>query len=331
LPRLNLFPTNRMNPTGGYGRAEIGIAHGLAAAGVDVRLAAPHWISFPDVPVLVTGYPTWAETLPENTRLWSYTMSETDRVSPSWVDILNQRYERVLVPCAALVDVYRDSGVTIPIDDVGLPIDAFAPLFQPRSWTPGETFTFLTYSLGDVRKGADLTMLAFNRCFRGDSRFRLVIKGPKEESWLDGCVDDQVEVVRGTLAEAEWHALLNRAHAFVFASRGEGFGMPPREATLAGLPTIATEWLGLADVGEWGYPLPVRGLKRCYFDDYEANADGARWAEPDDVALGALMRRIVEDYEAAAFVAQSGRDYLLRNYSCRRVGENIRALLEQNG
>ena len=327
---LNLFPANGMTPTTGYGRAEIGLIDGLLAVGVDARLATIHWRAFPDAPTLLVGYPTRAADFPAGARLWSYTMSETDRLSPEWVQVLNSRFERVLVPCPALVEVYRASGVVTPVTSVGLPMDTFAPPYRPRNVRGAdEPFTFLTYSLGDIRKGADLVLFAFNRLFRGDPRFKLIVKGPAEgRSWLDGCADQQVEIVRGKLDEPAWQALLDRADGFVFASRGEGFGMPPREAVLSGLPTIATQWLGMADVAEWGYPIPVAGLLRCHFDSYEANADGACWAQPDDQALGETMRWLVDHYDQAVEKTHYGRIYLRDATAGRTVGAAIRTQLE---
>lgn len=318
---LGFFPSNGMNPFTGYGKVEWGLSHGLADAGVSLDLPGSRR-------TLIVGNAHWLNHHAlQRCEKWLYTMSESTQVSPGWVKVINQRAARVLVPCPALVDIYRESGVTVPIDAVGLGVDLDEPPYT-RHRAATNRFTFLTYSLGDMRKGAELVIMAFKRQFGGDPRFHLVIKCRESRSWLTGCQDDQIEVVAGEIAEGQWHRLLARAKAFVFASRAEGWGMPPREATLAGLPTIGTQWLGLWDIDIWGYPVRVRELRPATYDVWEANAKGACWAEPDPDHLAAQMRYVVDHYEEAVHRTRRGRDYLKGTYSWKQVGRNILQTLE---
>jgi glycosyltransferase involved in cell wall biosynthesis len=321
-----LFATNQANPATGYGRMELGLAQGLRSIGYDVT---------PDADMgIITGDPAWGYIYGRNKRLWIFTMSEADRVSPEWVQAINDRYERCLVPAPDLVTIYQNSGVTIPVHYVPLGVD-FANIQHVQrnakaaiEATPDKPFTFLTYGLGDMRKGTDLAMMAFNRLFGGDMRFRLLIKCRDNPRWLAGLIDPQIEILRGQTSEAEWHALMARCHAFVFASRGEGFGLPPREAVLSGLPTIATKWLGLWDADQWGYPVAVADMWPAQFDYWEANAEGSRWAVPCDADIDAHMQAIADDYPAALAKAAQGRDYLLENFNWTKVAQSIDALMQ---
>src|SRR5882724_11465347 len=45
----------------------------------------------------------------------SYSMFESDAIPQLWVDILNNYYDMVVVPDNYLIDVYKNSGVKIPI------------------------------------------------------------------------------------------------------------------------------------------------------------------------------------------------------------------------
>ena len=319
-PAVGFYPTNGLNPYTGYGRAELGLAKGLQRLGIDLK-------PWPDVdaPVLVVGGAHWlmAPHL-EGTRIYLYTMSESDRMSEEWVALINARCEAVMVPCPPLVEIYRESGVRVAVIDVGMGVDLFEP---PGCQThqAGDQFTFLTYSLGDRRKGAHLAIMAFIREFEGDERYRLVVKARDgwANTWLAGFEHPQVEIVADIQSEAEWWALLGRADCFVFPSHGEGFGLPPREATLAGVPTIATEWLGLWDAAKWAIPLRIKEMGPCVFDRYEANAQGAKWAIPDDEELQAKMRWVAEHQESAALIAAQGRNYLLTRYSWSAVAVRV--------
>ena len=169
--------------------------------------------------------------------------------------------------------------------------------------------------------------MAFKRLYGGDDRYRMIIKCRDSARWLTGLMDPQISLVEGEQTDAEYHALLERCDAMVFPSRGEGFGLPPREATLSGLPTIAMAWLGMWDVAQWGYALPVRELRPALFDTWDANADGSLWAEPDTTALERQMQTITLDYAAALETTRAGRDYLLRGFNWRAVAGRIHQLL----
>ncbi len=326
MARLAVWATCGMNPATGYGKMEIGITRALLAAGAEL-------LPFPDstAPTLVIGSPRRIEQWPGKLRAWSYTMSESTAPSPEWVQCLNTYYERVILPAPDLCDLYRDAGVTIPTHYIPLGVD-YAPIPHIERQFPkdGEPFIWLTYSLGDMRKGAELAMLAFNRLFKGDPRHKLLVKCRDNPHWLSGLVDDQIEIVRGQMGEDDWHGLLARSHAFIFPSRAEGFGLPPREAVLSGLPTIATQWLGMWDADQWGYALPVRTMSACQFDDYSANAEGALWAEPSRSVLDEHMTEVYRYYNTALEKTRDGRDYLLDYFTYEYTAERVLDLLERH-
>jgi len=324
--QVNLYATNGMNRATGYGRMELGLMQGLVDAGAEVRVIDRHTKPKFDVTIVV-GSPEWAARV--SGRRWVYTMSESTRVSAAWVDAMNLYAERVLVPCPALVGVYEGSGVRVPVDYVPLGVDWDAPKWVARDNAP-EVFTLLTYSLGDLRKGAELAMMAFKRMHGGDMRYRMKVKCRDNAHWLTGLSDPQIEIVRGQQSDRDWHGLMSECQAFVFPSRGEGFGLPPREAVLNGLPTIATAWLGMWDVARWGWAVPVRELRAALFDSWGANAEGSLWAEPDVSAMEAQMRAIEADYPAALKRARVGREYLLEWFGWRRVASEIQRLLWEN-
>ncbi len=317
---LGFFPTNGMNPWTGYGKLEMGTMSGLIKSGITIDNGAPI--------MLVIGYAEWLEHdrfKDGKTRLWLYTMSESTRVSAEWVAIINARAERVLVPAPGLIDVYRESGVTRPIDWIGAGVDMSPPPYVRHE--AGTPFTFVGYSVGDNRKGIEHVVMQFTTLFQRDPAYRLVIKS-RERSWLDGCKEPNIEIIRGEISEKGWYAILHRGHCFLYPSRAEGWGMPPREAVLAGVPTLATQWLGMWDADKWAIPIPVGSFSQVDFNQYHANAREALWAEPDIDALREGMGWVVDHYADAIAHVDAGRAYLLGGHTWAHVGGRIRALLE---
>lgn len=326
--QLNVFPTNKKNLHTGYGRAEQGLINGLRAIGVDVTEVHQRKPAHGGITIIVGNPKFGAIKQMADTTRWLFTMSESTRVSQGWVDTINAYYERVLVPTPELIPIYKDSGVTIPVSYVPLGVDLNPPPYVRRAPEP-DVFTWLTYSLGDTRKGAELAMMAFNRLFAGNPKHRMIVKCRDNPQWLTGLKDDQITIVRGETDDDSWHSLLASANAFIFCSRGEGFGLPPREAVLSGLPTIATQWLGLWDVENWGYPLKVASLRDSRFDQWDANAEGSLWAEPDIDDLDRQMTAIVSNYRAALLKAVAGKQYLLNHFKWTDAAQALSLLLTE--
>ncbi len=379
LPKINLMAAAPTHPATGYGKVVAGTLAGFGEIGVEVNVleyqpeftacGVPAWSDQPDLaPItLVIGSPLGWENVGWGAT-YLYTMSESDRVSTEWVAAINEKCAGVLVTCPELVQIYRESGVRVPVWDVGMGVNSPHP--QPLSndptpytgrgfnatystpprqmergaggevnghWLPSPKscdkpltrrgdFVYLTYSYGDLRKGAHLVIQAFKMLFgnRANPGVQLWIKArDAEDTWLAGCVDRRIHVFDGEISEDEWAYLLRKADCFVFPSFGEGFGLPPREATLMGTPTIATGWLGLSDIHQWGLSVRVKRLTPAYFDEWGANGRGARWAEPDVVHLASQMRWVMSNPAPAQAIAGRGRDYLSRYFSWARTAERI--------
>lgn len=262
-----------------------------------------------------------------NTHPWLYTMIETDRMEPERVALINRYYRGVMVPSPEQVKVLQDSGVTTRVCYVPMGTDFYVR--EPVDWRLPGQHIYMTYSLGGSRKGADVAIQAFKRAFDGQPDHQLWIKcSDPSHSWVQGCEDYQIRVIPGYMHELEWRRWLSRVNFFIFPSRGEGRGLPPIEATLEGVPTAATQWLGLWDIADWGYPIPVRALVPHSIGVGSINADGALWADPDPDALTDLLTWFDGHEEEARVKAWQGRCWLLETYPWARTAKEALQLLE---
>ncbi|MEP6960786.1 MAG: glycosyltransferase family 1 protein [Acidobacteriota bacterium] len=126
--------------------------------------------------------------------------------------------------------------------------------------------------------------------FRGDQRLIIAgLRGPDSES-LEKLIQElglteSVELT-GWIPEERLLDYYGRAHAVVYPSMFEGFGMPVLEALACGLPTACSDISPLREVG---------GDAVLYFDPL------------DEVALARALDRICNDAELRGRLSREGR------------------------
>jgi glycosyltransferase involved in cell wall biosynthesis len=153
--------------------------------------------------------------------------------------------------------------------------------------------------------------------------FRKLPKG------VQGFRDQNVEVVESLLHHPQWLQLLQHADCFLFPSRGEGWGLPPREAAATGLPAIATNWGGLAvELPQWGIPLNLQGMLPATFGEWDAGEVG-EWAEPSLDHLVDLMLTCYENRAAAAAGGLKAAAWLAQNTPWTRTAQGVMEVMKE--
>jgi glycosyltransferase involved in cell wall biosynthesis len=142
------------------------------------------------------------------------------------------------------------------------------------------------------RKNLPRVLEAFARVRREAPEATLVIVGPP--SW--GASDVLRRVLErtgdgvtftGFISDADLRALYERAHALVFPSLYEGFGLPPLEAMAVGTPVLTSNVSSLPEVV----------------------GDAALQVDPTSVdAIADAMARLLRDDDLRADLAQRGRE-----------------------
>jgi glycosyltransferase involved in cell wall biosynthesis len=164
------------------------------------------------------------------------------------------------------------------------------------------------FSLGLVpRKNVDRLLEAYAR-FRHRGEVSLVLAGHEGGPWCDRYrafirahgLEGQVRMV-GPVTEEELCLFYNTAHAFVFPSLLEGFGIPVVEAMRCGTAVITSN----------GSALP------------EVSGGASLLVDPEDAgAIAGAMERIVEDAALRGDLVERGRANATR-YSWDRMASEI--------
>jgi glycosyltransferase involved in cell wall biosynthesis len=229
-------------------------------------------------------------------------MYECDALPEGWADYCNWKADMVIVPCEHNARVFYEKGVRKPIYVVnGGTCPTEFPILPERK--TDRPYTFLALGDRGSRKGMDIVWSAFWKAFENSDDVRLIIKArPDSIKDIDLTNSDKrVSIWRDDVQSMA--DVYSQIDCFVFPSRGEGWGMPPREAAMMGLPVIATRYSGLeVGIDNWAIPidkytmrpamLPVKGdwahpdveevkekMLWCYDHQSEAKALGLRAAQ----------------------------------------------------
>ncbi len=252
------------------------------------------------------------------------TMCESDHLAPVWADKLNAM-DYVIVPNEFCKKVFIASGVTRTI--IVIPHGVDTELFSYYERPERDTFTFgiLGYLDQTNRKGALELIRAFSSEFEEED-VRLVCKSSDPLfSYYNRFVDKRISVVTKNSSFQEVNEFYRSLDCFVFPSKAEGVGYPPREAMATGLPTIVTNWSGLEDIAlpSISYPLnPTKFEKRPVFIEQDGN-----WALPDIQELMYQMRYIYEHQKEAREKGKVAAQYIKDNFSWEKCAGQLKDFL----
>lgn len=312
-PKTHKVPDGNVSPEGKelkkkpFKHADVAIAHG-----------------FPNLFSSIQGYKYRV----------GYTMFETDRLpdgNNEWTgkfDVaskaINEQLDLLLTPSSWCVSMFRDNGVTIPIEVVpnGVHPTAFPYYGRPER----ETFTFLDMATLTIRKNPGAVITAFSALFRDKPEVRLVLK---TQSGTLGHVNfgkdmGNITVIDSLYTMDEMTHLLQQADCFVFPSRGEGFGMPPIEAMATGLPTIVSYNTGMMDYADERYCYPVKLSHKTPAIRYPKKwGYVGNWYEPDYEDLKRQMLHVYENQDEARNKGKLASEEMHRNWNYDVVADKM--------
>lgn len=317
-------------PIDGYGRYGLHFVRALSRLGVDVYPAtvetvdAPGWfqrlqgLDFSKLSISLMP-PHHLRSVPG--RQWNYSMYEGTGLPDGWARHVMDKAERVIVPAAWLVDVFREHGVTHPIDVVpgGIDPEEF-PVVPPPKWD--RPYTFLALGDRGSRKGMDTVWQAFYAAFGKRPDVRLIVKSRAGGlTYVDMTNSDRrVSIWRSDVdSMADVYAQVD---CFVFPTKGEGYGLPPREAAAMGVPVICTQWSGVDDCDQWAIPIKDYKMVESALDG------GGQWALPSVEETAMHMQWCFDHREEARQIGLKGAAWLRANATWQHAACKLFKLLE---
>lgn len=220
-------------------------------------------------------------------------------------DILN-KMDEVWVPCQQNLKVFKDNRVTskIRVLHLGVDVDIYKNMKEHRAKTrSNRPFTFLMVAKITNRKNPGMAISAFMDLFKGKNA-KLILKTYNGTlSALDFPDDINIEIIDSYYSQAELLKLYAESDAFVFPSRGEGFGLTPLEAMSTGLPTIFPNHTGMSEYANEKYNYPI-GWEYKTPSRYKKNfGETGSWFEPKK---DELMEKMLEVYNNESEAIKKG-------------------------
>ena len=258
-----------------------------------------------------------------------------------WATVLKDVHE-IWAPTTFVADTFRtiyDGPITIVPTCVDVKIGkrydrAYFGLDPAR-------FTFLfsfDYFSWPARKNPLGVLRAFAEAFPGDENVALVIKttgvpgqNPQTRALVAEAAarDPRIRVIDGTLTRDEVLSLIQQADCYVSLHRSEGFGLGMAEAMAMGKAVVGTDYSGSRDFLSEATGFPVPYTLRPLLDGEYAFTRDQVWAEPDESAAAAILRRVYEDPETRRSRAEAGRAAIATRFAPGPVGRLAAARLRQ--
>ena len=267
---------------------------------------------------------------------------ETDGLPPEAVEALNAM-DRVWVPSEFNRNTFARSGVAeerLVVVPECIDPALYSEAVDPGTLSGTEGFKFLCVLDWARLKGWDVLIPAFAEEFGAETEVGLTLavqntlgrSAAEIAQEIDALLQTQIgktlqdfpniHVQTERLPLAALPGLYRAADAFVLPTRGEGWSRPLMEAMAAGLPTIATSWGGQTafHTARLGYPLKYRLAQVAPEIAAETPLyTGHYIAEPDPTHLKTLMRRIVEEPDAARERGRLAQQHIAVHFSLEAI------------
>lgn len=269
---------------------------------------------------------------------------ETSKLDKHWVECCN-RFDAIFVECDWLVDVFKDSGVNVPVYCVPNSVDA--SVFTPKQEVKpqGRVFTFYSIQQWIERKNGLGLLKAYFNAFSPEDEVRLVLKSylsrvevnQEHSNKIKSDIENlkrslnldknypPVYLITEKLTTEELRAMHEECDCYILLDRAEGWGLPFADAACAANPIIATNFGGSRQFlnEDNSYCVDYQPTFVCNMEFSPYYRGDQLWAEPNLVHASTLMRHVYENRQEAFEKGQKARQYMQSYYNQEVITQRL--------
>lgn len=262
--------------------------------------------------------------MPPATIKLAYSVCESTKAPKPWVDALNKHFDAVIVADDFLVEVYKTSGVKIPIFVLPLALYLDGFLQVPLKQSAHKPFVFGVSAALSRNKNIGLLIEAFAAEFGNSPDVLLTIHSPwqgnlKElEATIKMLNLHNINIQVGELSLQEYINFMRGIDCYALVSRGEGFSITVREAMALGTPCIISDNTAHRTICKTGLVYAVPSLLRQPSDRefYQVDVGDNFNCRLQDVRRA--LREVYEQYPQHLELAAQRRAWAAR-YDIRNI------------
>ena len=290
---------------------------------------------------------------------------ETDFCNPEWLDHIN-KMDRVVVPSnftrQVIENTFKDRlNKTIDVvpewynQNINLHKSALSRSKDERFnfETSFNLLTVGTLTSGDVncdRKNLVNTIAWALEEFKDDPEVGIVVKtsvgrGSTKDRLLTKTAVEQivsefrkgdfpkVHLIHGNMSSVDVAALFRskQIHAYITATRGEGYGLPLVDAAASGMPVVATNWSGHLDFLGENFLKVDYDMKKILPERVDGRifVENTSWAEPRKDSFKKQLRYLRENYKKSLDKAASLRKNVKGNFTKQKVCKKYEKIIRE--
>ncbi|HEY9262706.1 glycosyltransferase, partial [Chitinophaga sp.] len=279
----------------------------------EIGTVVPDTSSMEGEKVLVCGIaPLYENRISSRNSNAIFTTFESDQLPENWVAAINQ-YRHCIVPHEAIREVFRNSGVSVPVTVIHQGYHRFRR--TQMSYTTPEIFN--VGFLGVPVKRKNLLKL-YEACRQLQEecipQLKLHVHVSSSYDWLDMQAfqamknDEMVVWSTGKLNDEQMAAWYHQLSCYIFPSSGEGWSYTPRESMYLGIPTIVTDIPVHRELAKSGYcrVIPAAAKEPA---DFEGICIGD-WARIEVDAIKDAIRDVHNRYTHFRNLSAKGSEWI---------------------
>ena len=346
-----------LSMTDGYGRHAIWLIRGLLALNLDVHVRDVGWVDNNYLPADIRTYRAQAYnqfpakvgvamTLGYDPLICGHnslikiavTQFETDRLPEKHVVNVNQ-CNHAVVTSRFGIDMFKKSGVTIPIDCLTPGVDTDFFTYVDRQ----QDGYFKVLMLGALTKRKDplAAIRIFQRASDGHPAWKLTIKtraaaGIKEVVQASQA-DRRINVL---ISDDPPEGVLHYYHTndcLLWPSRGEGVGLPPLEAMSTGMELVCSNNSGMMDYLDPAHAWLIKTSHMesavspgCFSEKYVREyGDVGNWWVPDEEHAVKQLRKCFDAWHSGKGKGKKAAEYVRNNHTLQHQARSLLNVVER--